>query len=158
MPELDPPEGGSVFLKLENLHLSGKSAPDSAGNALVRTSRYSMLQAYQLLVDGCEVSDLDVNHSFNFLAVSKSTLADRLLEGTSTLSQREMRAQVRWAAQIAAAARYSMAKSRSDTLSSEFAVGRSNPSAAAVASRSIGKAVPASAAAPSATNGKNGIR
>jgi poly(beta-D-mannuronate) lyase len=69
-------DGGS--LKLENLHLSGKSAPDSAGNALVRTSRYSMLQAYQLLVDGCEVSDLDVNHSFNFLAVSKSTLADRI--------------------------------------------------------------------------------
>ena len=50
---------------------------------------------------------------------------------------------------IAAAARNSIAKSRSDTASSEFAAGRSKPSAAAVASRSIGKEVPASAAAPS---------
>ena len=39
----------------------------------------------------------------------------------------------------AAAARNSIAKSRSDTASSEFAAGRSKPSAAAVASRSIGK-------------------
>ena len=50
---------------------------------------------------------------------------------------------------IAAAARNSIAKSRSDTASSEFAVGRSKPSAAALAKRSIGKEVPASAAAPS---------
>ena len=52
-------------------------------------------------------------------------------------------------AQIAAAASASNAKSRSETLSSELAVGRSKPSALAVASRSIGKEVPASAAAPS---------
>ena len=42
-------------------------------------------------------------------------------------------------AEIAAAARNSRAKSRSDTASSELAAGRSKPSAAAVASRSIGK-------------------
>ena len=52
-------------------------------------------------------------------------------------------------AQIALAARNSSAKSRSLTASSEFAIGRSNPSAAAVISRSIGNDVPASAAAPS---------
>ena len=40
------------------------------------------------------------------------------------------------------------AKSRSDTESSEFAVGRSKPSALAVASRSIGNDVPANAPAP----------
>ena len=51
-------------------------------------------------------------------------------------------------AQMLAADRYSSAKSRSDTLSSELAVGRSNPSACAVMCRSIGKDVPASAAAP----------
>ena len=55
----------------------------------------------------------------------------------------------RCTAQIAAAARNSSAKSRSLTASSEFAIGRSNPSAFAVISRSIGKLVPASAAAPS---------
>ena len=46
-------------------------------------------------------------------------------------------------------ARNSSAKSRSETASSELAAGRSKPSAFAVASRSIGKDVPASAAAPS---------
>ena len=55
----------------------------------------------------------------------------------------------RWVAQIDAAARNSSAKSRSLTASSEFAIGRSKPSAAAVMCRSIGKLVPASAAAPS---------
>ncbi len=52
-------------------------------------------------------------------------------------------------AEIAPAARNSSAKSRSETASSEFAAGRSKPSAAAVAARSIGNEVPASAAAPS---------
>ena len=55
----------------------------------------------------------------------------------------------RCVAQIAAAASVSSAKSRSETLSSELAVGRSKPSAWAVAWRSIGNEVPASAAAPS---------
>ena len=52
-------------------------------------------------------------------------------------------------AEIAAAPRNSSAKSRSDTASSELAVGRSKPSACAVIARSIGNDVPASAALPS---------
>ena len=52
-------------------------------------------------------------------------------------------------AQIEAAESVSRIKSRSDTASSELAIGRSNPSASAVISRSIGNDVPASAAAPS---------
>ena len=55
----------------------------------------------------------------------------------------------RCTAAIAAAASVSSTKSRSETASSEFAVGRSKPSAFAVMSRSIGNEVPASAAAPS---------
>ena len=50
---------------------------------------------------------------------------------------------------IAAAESVSITKSRSDTASSEFAIGPSNSSASAVMSRSIGNDVPASAAAPS---------
>ena len=50
---------------------------------------------------------------------------------------------------IAAADKVSSTKSRSETASSELAIGRSKPSALAVASRSIGNEVPASAAAPS---------
>ena len=55
----------------------------------------------------------------------------------------------RWMAQMAAPARISITKSRSETASSELRQGPSKPSAAAVASRSIGKVVPASAAEPS---------
>ena len=52
-------------------------------------------------------------------------------------------------AQMLAQLRNSSAKSRSDTLSNEFAVGQSKPNSFAVMSRSIGKDVPASATAPS---------
>jgi poly(beta-D-mannuronate) lyase len=69
-------DGGS--LKLRGLRFSGKSAPDNAGNAMIRTSRYSMLNAYDLVVEDCDVADLDVNHSFNFLGAAKGTLANRI--------------------------------------------------------------------------------
>ena len=55
----------------------------------------------------------------------------------------------RCTAVIAAAASASSTKSRSETASSEFAVGRSKPSAIAVIARSSGNDVPASAADPS---------
>jgi poly(beta-D-mannuronate) lyase len=77
-------EGGA--LKLEGLIISGKSAPDVAGNSLVRTSRYSMLDAYDLIVKDCEISDLDVNHSFNFLTISKGTFAERIEIHNSSFS------------------------------------------------------------------------
>jgi poly(beta-D-mannuronate) lyase len=77
-------DGGS--LQLQGLAFSGKSAPDNPGNSLLRTSRYSMLNDYQLLVEDCAVGDLDVNHSFNFLTVSKGTLADRIVIRGSTFS------------------------------------------------------------------------
>ena len=69
-------DGGS--LRLQGLHISGKSAPDVAGNSVIRTSRYSMLNPYHLLVENCEISDLEVNHSFNFLTAAKSTFALRI--------------------------------------------------------------------------------
>ena len=69
-------DGGS--LQLQGLVLTGESAPDNPGNSLLRTSRYSMLNDYQLLVESCDIRDLDVNHSFNFLNVSKGTFADRI--------------------------------------------------------------------------------
>ena len=62
---------------------------------------------------------------------------------------------LRCIAQILAQLRNSNAKSRSDTLSNEFAVGRSKPRSFAVMSRSIGKDVPARAAVP---NGLSFIR
>ena len=67
-------DGGS--LKLLNLNISGRSAPDAAGNSVIRTSRYSMLTNYRLLISNVRVSDLNVNHSFNFFTPAKSTQAN----------------------------------------------------------------------------------
>ena len=69
-------DGGS--LRLSGLSISGKSAPDNVGNSVIRSSRYSMLANYQVRVENCEVTDLDVNRFFNFLSVSKSTMADSI--------------------------------------------------------------------------------
>jgi poly(beta-D-mannuronate) lyase len=69
-------DGGSLYLK--GLHISGRAAPDNAGNAVIRTQRTSMLHNYNLVVENSIIEKLDVNHSFHFLAVSKSTFADRI--------------------------------------------------------------------------------
>ncbi len=77
-------DGGS--LKLVGLNISGKAAPDVAGNSVIRTSRYSMLNNYVLEVDDVAVSHLDVNHSFNFFTAAKGTFADRIRISGSTFS------------------------------------------------------------------------
>ena len=69
-------DGGS--LKLDGITISGNSAPDSAGNTAIRTSRYSMLGNYALVVENSVIEDLDTNHSFNFFTVAKHTFADRI--------------------------------------------------------------------------------
>ena len=65
-------------LELENLWIDGRESPDIAGNSVIRTSRYSMNRNYSLRVRNCKVTDLDVNHSFNFFKVSMSTFADHI--------------------------------------------------------------------------------
>ena len=66
-------------LELNNLKLDGAKSPDLVGNSVVATSRYSMNRNYRLIVKNCEVINLDVNHSFNFLKVSQHTMADTVL-------------------------------------------------------------------------------
>lgn len=70
-------EGGS--LKLVSLDISGKAAPDVAGNTVVRTSRYSMLANYNFIVEDTQVSDLNTNHSFHFFSLAKHTFADQIV-------------------------------------------------------------------------------
>ena len=65
-------------LELENLWIDGAASPDLAGNNVVSTSRYSMNRNYSLSVRDCRVTDLVVNHSFNFLKVYQSTFADSI--------------------------------------------------------------------------------
>jgi len=73
--------GGS--LQIEGLNISGKSAPDTAGNAVIRTSPYSMLENYRLEIKNSNFTKLDVNHSFNVISVSKGTFADNILINNS---------------------------------------------------------------------------
>ena len=66
-------DGGSV--ELVGLAIDGSLAPDAYGNAVVRTSRYSMLANYSVRIADAEVRNLNTNHSFNFLRVAKHTFA-----------------------------------------------------------------------------------
>ena len=76
-PNLFALENGGA-LSLQRLTVDGADAPDYAGNAVVRTSRYSMTHNYKLLLEACDFVDLDVNHSFNVLEAAKSTFADSI--------------------------------------------------------------------------------
>ena len=69
--------GGS--LRLEGLEISGESAPDMVGNAVIRTSPYSMIENYRLEVSDTVIRDLDVNRFFDVVRGAKSTMADRIL-------------------------------------------------------------------------------
>jgi len=68
--------GGS--LELENVWIDGAESPDQAGNNVISTSRYSMNRNYSLAVRSSKVTNLDVNHTFNFLKVYKNTFADAI--------------------------------------------------------------------------------
>nr|WKN34553.1 polysaccharide lyase 6 family protein [Tunicatimonas sp. TK19036] len=69
-------EGG---LELVNLTFDGSKSPDMAGNSIVSTSKYSMNRNYKLFVRNCEIKNLDVNHTFDFLKIYPSTMADTIL-------------------------------------------------------------------------------
>jgi poly(beta-D-mannuronate) lyase len=65
-------------LELENLWIDGAESPDLAGNNVISTSRYSMNRNYSLAVRDCKVTNLDVNHTFDFLKVYQNTFADSI--------------------------------------------------------------------------------
>ncbi len=73
-------------LELENLWFDGTESPDLYGNNVISTSRYSMNRNYSLAVRNCKVTNLNVNHSYNFLGVYKATFADSI-----EISDSEMR-------------------------------------------------------------------
>ena len=65
-------------LELDNLWLDGAESPDQPGNNVISTSRYSMNRNYSLGVRNSRVTNLDVNHSFDFLKVYMNTFADSI--------------------------------------------------------------------------------
>lgn len=72
----DIQNGGS--LQLNNLIFDGKEAPDYSGNAVIRTSKYSMNKNYKLFINSCEFKNLDINHSYDVVKVFKNTVADTI--------------------------------------------------------------------------------
>ena len=68
--------GGALYFK--NILFDGEESPDQAGNNVISTSKYSMNQNYSVVIEGCEVKDLDKNHSFDFLKSYKHTFADSI--------------------------------------------------------------------------------
>lgn len=65
-------------LELENLWIDGAESPDQPGNNVISTSRYSMTRNYSLAVRNSKVTNLDVNHTFDFLKVYRNTFADSI--------------------------------------------------------------------------------
>lgn len=66
-------------LKLQGVKIDGAMSPDMAGNSVVSTSKYSMNKNYKLIVENCEIKNLEVNHSYDFLRVYKNTFADSIV-------------------------------------------------------------------------------
>ncbi|MEM8897254.1 MAG: polysaccharide lyase 6 family protein [Bacteroidota bacterium] len=69
--------GGSLSLK--GIEVSGRESDDKPGNAVIRTSKYSMVHNYKLEIRDCVFKDLDVNHSFEVLKVFKNTFAESII-------------------------------------------------------------------------------
>ncbi len=69
-------QGGS--LRLSNLVIDGELAPDSVGNAVIRTAIYPIQSNFLIELDGVTVANLDVNKSFHVIALGKSSFADRI--------------------------------------------------------------------------------
>lgn len=63
-------------LTLERVTVSGKAAPDQAGNAVIRTRPGSGVANYALLLEDARFADLSVNRDFDVISLGKDTLAE----------------------------------------------------------------------------------
>lgn len=69
-------DGGS--LKLDGLTISGANSPDAAGNTVVRTQKWGMVENYRFVMLNSHILQLDINHSFDFFATGKGAFADEI--------------------------------------------------------------------------------
>ena len=65
-------------MKLEGLIISGANSPDSAGNTVVRTQKWGMVDNYRFVMLNSQVLQLDINHTFDFFATGKGAFADEI--------------------------------------------------------------------------------
>jgi poly(beta-D-mannuronate) lyase len=77
-------QGGS--LRLTNLTIDGDMAPDSVGNAVIRTTIFPIQSNFLIDFDGVNVTNLDVNRSFHVITLGKSSFADRVSIKNSNFS------------------------------------------------------------------------
>lgn len=66
-------------LSLIGLKFDGSTSPDGPGNAIIRTSKYSMNHNYKLFITTCDFENLAINHSFDAIKVYKETFADSIV-------------------------------------------------------------------------------
>lgn len=69
-------QGGS--LRLVNLTIDGNMAPDSVGNAVIRTTIFPIQSNFLIELDHVNVINLEVNRSFHVITLGKSSLTDRV--------------------------------------------------------------------------------
>ena len=62
-------------LQLADLVISGKEAPDSKGNVLIRPSKWGMYKNYRLEMTNVKVQDLDINNNFHVFVAGSRSLA-----------------------------------------------------------------------------------
>lgn len=67
--------GGS--LKLSGLTMSGELAPDSVGNAVIRTGAGAA--NYRLVIEDSRFTDMAVNRAFDAISLTKGTTADQIV-------------------------------------------------------------------------------
>ena len=78
-------DGGS--LKLDGLKITGQSSPDSAGNSVVRTKKWGMVDNYRFVMVNSQLIDLDINHSFHFFVTGKGAFADEITLANNSFSK-----------------------------------------------------------------------
>ena len=71
-------------LQLSDLVISGKEAPDSKGNVLIRPSKWGMYKNYRLDMSNVTVKDLDVNNNFHVFVAGSRSLATYIKVTDST--------------------------------------------------------------------------
>lgn len=76
--------GGS--LQLADLVISGKEAPDSKGNVLIRPSKWGMYKNYRLDMSNVTIEALDINNNFHFLVAGSRSLATYIKVKDSTFT------------------------------------------------------------------------
>lgn len=78
-------DGGS--LKLDGLVISGENSPDAAGNSVVRTQKWGMVDNYRFVMMNSVLNALNINHSFHFFVTGKGAFADEITLINNRFSQ-----------------------------------------------------------------------